>query len=33
MKTDNFEVVFAIVNSGYADDVMAVEITFGRKDV
>ena len=24
MKTDNFEVVFAIVNSGYADDVMAV---------
>ena len=24
MKTDNHEVVFAIVNSGYADDVMAV---------
>lgn len=24
MKTDNFEVVFAIVNSGFADDVMAV---------
>ena len=24
MKTDNFEVVFAIVNSGYAEDVMAV---------
>ena len=24
MKTDNFEVVFAIVNAGFADDVMAV---------
>ena len=24
MRTDNFEVVFAIVNSGFADDVMAV---------
>ena len=24
MKTDNFEVVFAVVNSGFADDVMAV---------
>ena len=24
MKTDNYEVVFAVVNSGYADDVMAV---------
>ena len=24
MKTDNYEVVFAIVNSGYADDVMVV---------
>lgn len=24
MKTENYEVVFAIVNSGFADDVMAV---------
>lgn len=24
MKTDNFEVILAIVNSGFADDVMAV---------
>ncbi|MBQ8880848.1 MAG: hypothetical protein IJ030_01565 [Oscillospiraceae bacterium] len=24
MKTDNFEVVFAVVNAGFADDVMAV---------
>lgn len=24
MKTDNHEVIFAIVNSGYADDAMAV---------
>ena len=24
MKTDNFEVVFAIVNAGFADDAMAV---------
>ena len=24
MKTDNFEVVFAVVDAGYADDVMAV---------
>ena len=24
MKTDNYEVIFAIVNSGYAEDVMEV---------
>ena len=29
MKTDNFEVVFAIVNAGFADDVMAVAKTRG----
>ncbi len=29
MKTDNFEVIFAIVNAGFADDVMAVAKTRG----
>lgn len=29
MKTNDFEVVFAIVNSGYAEDVMAVARTEG----
>lgn len=29
MKTDNFEVVFAVVDSGYADDVMSVAKAHG----
>ena len=31
MKTENFEVVFAIFNSGFADDVMAVAKTQGAR--
>jgi len=31
MKTDNFEVVFAVVNSGFADDVMAVAKAQGAR--
>ncbi|MBR2894694.1 MAG: P-II family nitrogen regulator, partial [Oscillospiraceae bacterium] len=29
MKTDNYEVIFAIVNSGYAEDVMDVARELG----
>ena len=32
MKTSNHEVIFAIVNSGYAEDVMDVARELGVRD-